>query len=358
MHMRKINTVIVSLLFSASLIAGNEDRAGEAGASELLINPWVRSSGWGGANTANAEGIESLNLNIAGLAYTRGIEINGGFTGWLGDADINIFNVGFAQKMGSGVLGIGVMAVDFGDIEQTTAASPNGSIGTFKPNYINISGAYSKRFSNSISGGLVARFISESTADLNASGISFDMGVNYVTGENNAFKFGITLRNVGPPMKYSGNGLSIRGNLENQDNTLTLQQRSDDFDLPSSVNIGAAYNFYLSDVVEKSDEEEEYYSVHRLTASGTFTSNSFTKDQIRIGAEYAFQEMFMFRAGYVYESETGNDEQSTTTSEGPTFGASVEVPLGKSGSTFGVDYSYRVTRTFGGTNAFGLKLTF
>ena len=28
--------------------AGNKDRVGQAGADELLINPWARSSGWGG----------------------------------------------------------------------------------------------------------------------------------------------------------------------------------------------------------------------------------------------------------------------------------------------------------------------
>ena len=35
-----------------SAIAGNPDRVGSAGASQLLINPWARSSGLGGANIA------------------------------------------------------------------------------------------------------------------------------------------------------------------------------------------------------------------------------------------------------------------------------------------------------------------
>lgn len=356
--MRKINTIIACsiILFSANLMAGNEDRSGEAGASELLINPWARSSGWGGANTASVRGIEAMNLNVAGLAYTKNTEVIGANTRWLANTDINIFSFGLAQKLGeTGVLGISMTSMDFGEIDITTVDLPDGGIGTFDPNYLNIGVAYSKRFSNSISGGLVVRLISEATADLNASGVALDAGVNYVTGDNDAFRFGITLRNVGPTMQYAGNGLSIRSDIPNSDKSLTLEQRSSDFELPSLVNIGASYDFYLTDVSEKDDG---FYSDHRITASGTFTSNSFTKDQIRGGAEYAFREMFMARFGYVYEDNTGDDVLATTTSKGLTFGATLEVPMGSSGSTFGVDYSYRTTRTFGGSNAIGVRLTF
>ena len=47
---------------------------------------------------------------------------------------------------------------------------------------------------------------------------------------------------------------------------------------------------------------------HRITGSGTFTSNSFQKDQIRIGGEYAYREMFMFRTGYVFEEGINSPE--------------------------------------------------
>jgi len=43
--------VIAALILSASTVfAGNPERAGQAGASELQINPFSRSSGWGMAN--------------------------------------------------------------------------------------------------------------------------------------------------------------------------------------------------------------------------------------------------------------------------------------------------------------------
>ena len=142
----------------------------------------------------------------------------------------------------------------------------------------------------------------------------------------------------------------------NDERILTFQRRANDFELPSLVNIGASYDFHLSEVEEQ--EDGTFLSDHRLTASGTFTSNSFTQDQIRVGAEYAFQNKFMVRGGYVFESDATDEFEAKTTSVGPTFGATIEVPTSSSGSSIGIDYSYRVTRTFNGTHSIGLRLTF
>lgn len=350
--------LVLALAGSSLAFAGNEDRAGEAGASELLINPWGRSSGWGGANTAGATGVESFNLNIAGLAYTKNSELVFTNTNWMSGANISINALGFAHRLGEsgGVLGVSAMAMSFGDIDITTADNPDGGLGTFSPNYFNIGLAYSKNFSNTISGGFVVKLVSEGASNVSASGIALDAGVNYVTGDQRQLKFGITLRNVGPTMAFDGNGLSDRFNVPNTDKTLTVNQRSNDFELPSLVNIGLSYDFFLTDPEEV--EDEEWQADHRLTTAGTFTSNSFTKDQFRIGVEYAFREMFMLRGGYVYESDALDDEQNATANLGPSFGASIQVPLGESGSTFGIDYSFRATRTFDGSHGIGVKLTF
>ena len=78
--MKNIYKSIVAVLLTAVMIlplaslAGNKDRSGQAGASELLINPWARSSGWGGVNVANSFGLESIYTNVAGLAFTQKTE--------------------------------------------------------------------------------------------------------------------------------------------------------------------------------------------------------------------------------------------------------------------------------------------
>lgn len=345
-----------TLLFSTAVFAGNEDRAGEAGASELLINPWAGSSGWGGANTANAKGVEAMHLNVAGLAYASKTGIAFASTSYLSGTGIKINSLGLSQKVGEsgGVLGVSVMSMSFGDLDVTTVENPDGGLGTFRPNYLNIGVAYSKNFSNTISGGLVVKLISQSIANVTATGVAIDAGVNYVTGKRKQLKFGIALRNVGPTMKYNGNGLSDRFEDPSTEKQLTINQRSNDFELPSLVNIGLSYDFYLGRA-ETADDEE--LSDHRITTAGNFTSNSFTKDQFRFGLEYGFKEMFMVRGGYVYESDITDDSKAQTASSGLSFGASIAYPLSET-TTIGVDYSYRTTHVFGGTNTIGVSLNF
>ncbi len=351
---RTINKIIYSCLAvtlltgSSQVIAGNEDRAGQAGATELLINPWARSSGWGGINIANVRGLESQFNNVAGLAFTKKTEIGFTYTDWMSGSDVSINAFGLAQKLGeTGVLGLGIMSVGFGDIEITTNDLPEGGIGSFKPQFLNIGLSYAKSFSNSIYGGLTVRLISQSSSDVKATGLAFDAGIQYVTGFNEAkdnLKFGISLKNVGTPMKYSGDGLSFRGDPPvSTTYQQTIQSRTEDFELPSLVNIGASYDFKLAEN-------------HRLTLVGSFTSNSFTYDQFGVGFEYSFKEMVALRGGYLSEKNIASDQDRLTALTGLNGGISFDLPLGKGGKKIGIDYSYRSTDLFNGSHGIGARL--
>ena len=51
----KISICVVAVGFSSAIFAGNEDRAGSAGATDLLVNPWARSSAWGSAGISSVQ---------------------------------------------------------------------------------------------------------------------------------------------------------------------------------------------------------------------------------------------------------------------------------------------------------------
>lgn len=338
-------SMCVALTFSVAAMAGNPDRAGSAGGTQLLINPWAQSSGWGLANSASISGVEAIFGNVAGLAYTDKTEISFTNTRYLEGADISINSIGIAQSLGgSGVLGISAMIMGFGDIELTTVEQPGGGFGTFSPTMSNIALSYGKSFSNSIYGGLGIRMFSEAIADLKTQGIAFDAGIHYVTGPADNVHFGIALRNVGPPVSFAGDGLSTSGFLLTAPEELTLAQRSESFELPSLLNIGLTYDFLLSEQ-------------HVLSVAGTYVSNSFTKDNIVIGVEYGFKEMFYVRGGYTYEDGITNDEDRTTVFTGPSAGISVELPFGsEKASDLALDYSYRATNPFDGVHSIGLRI--
>lgn len=336
--------------FSSETLAGNKDRAGQAGAAELLINPWARSSGWGNANVSGIKGLEGMFTNVAGIAFTQRTELIFVNTDWLSGADINLMSFGFTQKVGeAGVFGMSVMSMNFGEIEITTVDLPEGGVGTFSPNLLNIGIAYAKAFSNSIYGGLNFKIISESISDASAQGIAIDAGIQYITGEQENIKFGISLKNVGPKMKFTGDGFSLRTVIPGQDDRFTMTQRSSAFELPAQLNIGAGYDFLF----ERS----------RFTLAGNFTSNSFTKDQFTLGGEYSFRDYVVLRAGYTYEDGITEDIESTERSNalnGPSAGFSIQVPLNKEreGSVFSVDYSYRHTDHFNGIHSIGGRFNF
>lgn len=337
--------LLAVLAFPVSVFAGNEDRAGEAGASELLIMPYARSSGWGSSNTSCVRGLEGLYLNVAGTAFTKSTEIMFAHSEWLKGSGISINSFGLTQKVGeSGVVGLGVMTMNFGDIMITTVDLPEGGIGTYKPSYMNIGLSYAKAFSNSIYGGLVLKVISESIADNRAQGVALDAGIQYLTGDNENIHFGIALRNIGPTMKFSGDGLSFRGNMSNSDVLMTVEQRSVSFQLPALLNIGAAYDFILNDN-------------HTITLAGSFTSMSFGKDIYAGGVQYNFNDYLMLRGGLQYEKGMFDSNERTSAYTGPTAGVSIQVPMNKEkGSTFSLDYSYRTSNPFQGTHCIGARI--
>lgn len=339
-------TLLVALTIPVnSAFAGNEDRAGEAGASELLIMPYARSSGWGMSNTSCIRGLESMYLNVAGTAFTKSTEVMFAHSEWLKGSGISINSFGLTQKVGeTGVIGLGVMTMNFGDIDITTVDLPEGGIGTFSPSFMNIGLSYAKSFSNSIYGGIALKVISESISDNRAQGVALDAGIQYLTGENDNIHFGISLRNIGPTMKFTGDGLSFRGNMNNSDVLMTVEQRSVSFQLPALLNIGAAYDFILS-------------PTHTITLAGSFTSNSFGKDIYSGGLEYNFNNYLMLRGGLNYEKGMFSSTERTSAYTGPTAGISIQVPLNKeNGSTFSLDYSYRTTNPFQGTHCIGARI--
>ena len=352
---RTIKYLLSALLTLAFILplgqtfAGNKDRSGSAGASELLINPWARGTGWGSANVACVKGLESMFTNVAGTALTPKSEFMFAHTRWFEGSGVSINTFGFTQKAGeSGVIGMQIMAMRFGDIEKTTVESPDpslGSIGTFSPSLMNIGISYSKAFSKQIYGGVNVKIINEAISDVSAQGVAIDAGIEYITGELENIKFGIALKNVGPTMKFKGDGMSFRGFIPGQETQFTVEQRSQQYELPAQLNIGAAYDFNLGEI-------------HKLTAAGAFISNSFTKDQINFGAEYSYAGYLYLRGGYTYEDGIFDLKSRTSAYTGPSAGLSIEMPLNKEkGSSFSIDYSYRTTDPFTGTHSIGARIS-
>ena len=339
------------MMASTVAMAGNDNRRGTAGASQLLINPWTRSAGWGSVNIANARGLESFYANVAGLSFVGKTDIaysntmyGGGRNGFKSAAAINA--LGLAQRVSDrGVLAFSVMAVSFGDIDKTTFDRPEPTQGTFAPTFMNLNVAYSHSFTASIHGGVNIKLVNESTSDVSATGFGIDAGIQYVTGANDELKFGISLKNWGPTYSYSGTGLTFSF-INPAGNNTVAEYPAAEMELPTCLNIGLSYDFLF----DKWDQV--------LTLAGSFQSNAFLKDNYAVGFDYSLLKMVHLRAGYVYQRGLFSESDRTTFNTGFACGASFEMPLSKKSDAtrLMLDYSFK-TGSFSGTHSFGLSIS-
>lgn len=361
--MNKIKLTAFTLLISLSAIAGNKDRTGQSGAGELLFNPWGRSTGVFGLNAAYVSGVEAMKCNIAGLAKTTKTEIGFAHSRYLSGTNMSISNLGIAYGLGDvGVLGVNIMSFGFGEIVRTTENSPEGGLGGYKPSFINMSIGLAHTFSKNMSAGLNITYINESIENIKASGVGFDAGIQYTNGKKDNLHIGITLKNVGTNMRFSGDGFKYTSESADFNKLITVQTPSDKFGLPTQLNIAVANDFYLDENGKTETTPEgkiiTHKSSHRLTPMFSFVSNSYFKDWIGVGAEYAYKEKFMLRAAYRYEENILSNSDNTTVYTGLSAGASFQTKLSDNEKSpeIALDYSFRPTRIAGGAHVIGLRL--
>ncbi|MBT5439079.1 MAG: PorV/PorQ family protein [Flavobacteriales bacterium] len=338
----------LSLLVIPALHAGNEDRVGSAGAAHLLVNPWARSSALGDAGYAQINGLEATYTNIAGLAFTDKTQIKFNYSNWMGSAGISFNSAGIAQRISeNGVIAVSVQSMNFGDIPITTVENPEGNIGFFSPrtNIFNV--GYARKFSSSIYGGINFKVISESMSNMKANGIAIDAGIRYVTGEQDQFKFGIALKNVGPVMRYRGDGLAQQVEYTSTGFIASLEERSATFEMPSLLCIGGSYDFIFNES-------------NMLNIALGFTANSFSNDQYRLGVDYGMTNdkmAFNLRAGYVYEKNILSVENRSNALIGPSAGFSIDALVGKNKTALGLEYCARFAGVFGTIHTIGATIS-
>jgi hypothetical protein len=336
-----IYITICIVLVSVLNVVGQS--GGQSGATQLLINPWSNSSSVGGSSAAYGKGMEAAYMNPAGTSGTKKTELIFSRTNWLQGTQIYINAFGISQRLNKkSVLSLGVMSFNLGDIDITTVANPDGGIGTYKPQFINGSLTYAREFSNKINGGISLKIISESIHNVNALGIALDAGVQYIAGKNDHISFGVAMKNAGPNMSYSGDGLKVQLQFPNGQ-TQSGDVSAASFSLPLLMNLGAGYRFYFG-------------RSHKLQTGYTYSARMNLNDQSRVGLDYQYKTYLNIKIGFVYEDGILDAAARNTAMTGPTGGFSFQLPYGKNGAQFGFNYSYRDTNPFEGIHTFGARI--
>ncbi|RKX22598.1 MAG: hypothetical protein DRP45_11230 [Candidatus Zixiibacteriota bacterium] len=321
-------TVLLAMAF-CSAYAGNSKRIGTAGALELQIPIAARGAAMGGAVMANTFGVEAMVWNPAGLAYLEGTEAM--FTHLEYIADINVNYVGVANTIEDfGTIGGFAKIVSIGDMEETTQDYPNGTGRIFNPTLAIIGVSYARILTANVSFGATAKFINENIFEVRATGFAVDMGFLY-DPQWRGFSMGIVVKNYGPEMSFSGTGFE---DLDLGDRPVAAGGAS--FDLPSSINLGVAYDLVNS-------------GQNVATWTGNFRSNNYYEDLWQSGFEYTFDGKYSLRGGYNF-----SDEDNWL--YGVSLGAGVVVDIADISLTF--EYSWTETDVFSNNQFFTVKGNF
>lgn len=340
--MKKINILLI-VFFSAFQVisASGGNRNGTGGAAQLLIPAGVRGIALGGSNISLSTGLDALYWNPAGISRTQS-SIEAAFSHMTHIADIGVsYGAVSADVDGVGMFALSIKTLSIGEIDVTTTEHPDGTGQKYTPQMLTAGISFARNLSDRISVGLTANLINETLSLVSSTGVAFNIGVMYTgLGGMEGLSLGLVMKNIGPPMKFSGSGLNIQASstdLERPGQYYKIEAAT--FELPSSLEIGMAYKLTLGEA-------------DAVLLSTTFQNNNFSGDYYKVGAEYNFQNLLLLRGGYMLAPEYDNSNYVYGLTAGLGTGFQFE------GLQVKAEYAYRDVKYFGGSHVFGVTFGF
>lgn len=306
--------VLLAALCAASTFAPTslyaQAKVGTTGAQFLELGVSSRAMGMAEAFTAVADDLSALYYNPAGLTSLYGREVTATYISMPADINYGFGAIGLPLESIGGVLGIGVYALNSGDIEETDYnQSPTGRL--FQWSDIAVSVGYGRYLTDRFSLGFTVKYIGEFAHDFSSSGWSADVGTLYDTGFR-GFKIGMVISNFGPDMKFIKNA----------------------YPLPINFKFGGAINIV---------EADDYYVT--FSAEGAHPSDNLEK--YNSGLEFVFKDRFILRSGGRFNYDV----------DGFTAGAGLRQPLGED-REIRVDYAFQDFGILTEVHRFTMSLAF
>ncbi len=335
----------VTSVNAQSVSGGQFKKVGAAGGQFLKIGVGARATGMAGAYSAIANDMSSIFWNPAGLASMGGTNADFSTTQWFGGFTHNFAAVSLPV---SETFAVGASFTNFssGNIEFTTIDQPAGT-GSFYAisdvaAAITVSGYLTKQFSF----GVTTKYVQNSIAAMNANGFAFDIGTLYDTGLK-GIKLGFSVLNLGGNLSFAGQDVVTQRKLESslQGNPQDLQLITNPYSLPLSFRAGISSDI-LTEVINGKETVMGEIPEHHVLVGLDFETFSDTPEQIALGGEYMWNNMFMVRGG----GRIGHDEFSVSGGAGFKY-------IGQ-GFKAQVDYSIAPTGRLGLVNRVSIGLGF
>lgn len=347
-------TALVSLLslgFCASSFAQKPHRVGTTTANFLEIGFGSAGSSMGDAYVSVANDLSSIYWNPAGLAFMRQSEAQFTYQPWLVDINTAFAGVGLVLPR-IGTLAIGILQVDYGDMDVTTLEMQEGTGEKFTANDFAVSLSFSRKLAQWFSFGGSAKYVSSHIWHTHATAVALDLGVIVQTHffsptgkRENGMNIGMSISNYGTKMRFDGIDLlqyidiipNEAGNYEHVPGKYKLEE----WELPLIFRIGISLNPII-------------FGQHRLTLAADALHPNNNAESINIGAQYKLTILsigdFYLRGGYkalfLDDSEFGL-----------AFGGGMTLRM-MHNLGFKIEYAYRGVGILGKTHCYTLGILF
>lgn len=279
----------------------------------------------GVVTTSTANGI-FWNPALLGLIESS---VDVSFNHTRGIADIN-YNAGAAaiRLADFGVLGISVLAMDYGTFYGTMrAANEQGYVetGTFSPTALAVGTAFSQKVSDRFSYGVHVKYVHQDLGDAWVSTTGDSLTDPLFSPGKRKYKSDALAFDVGAYYDFLYKGIRFGASLQNV--SREFKYESQEFPMPFAVSFGVT--------VEPLDFFFEKDSIHAVMLNFESRHPRDFGEKAKFGAEYRFMDMFVARVGYM-----GNYDE-----RGWTLGVGVKKKLAE--IPVRVDYAYEPFGIFG-----------
>ena len=315
------------------------DKRAQTGMKFLSTSVDPRASALGSALTAEFQGNStSMFYNPASMAFMPGkFSAGGGVMAFIADIDYVQASVAFRPGGGNlGVVGISVVAVDYGDFMGTIRYNNDDGFldtGMYNPTAMAVGLGYSRSFGDRFAAGaniklamqdLGSDYITSQDFDTgevlamdsySQQTLAFDFGVLYSTGFR-SLTIAMMARNFAPERTY-------------------VRER---FELPLTFQIGAAM-----DMVDFTNLDPD---MHSLQLHVDAQRPRDFAEHVRFGLEYTFMGIASLRGGF--EQAAVSEEQG--------FSAGAGVSLGRGNFRIGANYAFTDFGLFGAVHRVGMNI--
>ncbi len=256
-------------------------RDGTTAAQFLEIGVGARAEAMGGA-FATATDVSALYWNPAGAAAMTSNEAMFTYTSWLAGVKLNY--AAFALNLGRvGTVGASVYRMGSGNMAVTTELQPDGTGQTFEVVDAAVGLTYARQMSDQLSLGGSAKYIHSDIARSSASGIAFDIGLQYATPLRGV-RLGMAITNFGNGLQVSGPDVIVRTQVSDNGEQVISSLGTQQWELPLGLRFGVGYEPIKRDNV-------------KLTVSSDVLYPNNANPFVNAGAEVGYRDLLFARAG-------------------------------------------------------------